>query len=939
MPDHPTFDHVPTADPHRTGSIADPAAATGGDAPPPFPTPTPASGPRYALGEEIARGGMGVIYRATDTAFDREVAVKVLQERFGIGSGAAQRFLDEARITGQLQHPAIPPVHDVGTLPDGRPFLAMKLIQGDTLDTLLNRRPDPAHDRGRFVAVFEQICQAVGYAHSHRVIHRDLKPANVMVGGFGEVQVMDWGLAKVLANPEREREGSPADATSRPDTEADPDRTTDHRPANESTDERTHFGQALGTPAYMPPEQARGEVDHIDRRSDVFALGGILCAVLTGKPPYSGANAPAVVRKAAAGELAEAFARLDASGADAELVALCKRCLAADPVERPADGGAVAGLVAAYRAEVEARLRRAETERAEAAVRTLEERKRRRVRQGLFTAVGLLVLGGAGFGWWADYQANQRRLDQERADGVLRAEQAAFDTERKLKGEQARDRATNLLVLAGQARKEYRYAAAESNLREAGELAASLAPDMADAVGQAKADLAFVRDLDAIRMYRSTVMLEEGGKYYFDQAKAPGQYRQVFAARGPDVATDPAAAGDRVRKSAVRDELVTALDDWAILEPDTAVRDKVLAALRRADEDSGAAPFRDPAVWADKAKLEALAAKVDLVRFSPGAVVAVADVMARQKADAAQLLRHALSLYPREFLIAFYLGQLLDDKNPERVGAYRAARAIRPDNPIVLNNLGDALRVSGDVPGALAAYREAIRLNPDSAPFHVNLGLSLRASGDVPGAIAAYREAVRLDPKLALAHGKLGTALAESGDVPGAIAAYREGVRLDPKFAAAHYNLGLTLRASRDLPGALAAYREAVRLDPKFVRAHNALGTALRESGDLPGALAAYQEAIRLDPKFASAHYNLGTMHFQQMNYPEAIACARAAITADPTHANAHAILGDLLMRTGDMPGARAALTEAARLDKRWAGMLAKLPQVAVAPPPREVMR
>src|SRR5262249_60324621 len=119
---------------------------------------------------------------------------------------------DEARITGQLQHPNIPAVHDFGALPNGRPFLAMKLIKGETLEELLKRRGDAAEDRGRFVAAFEQVCQAVAYAHAHDVIHRDLKPANVMVGAFGEVQVMDWGLANALGG--------------RPEEPADPEETT-----------------------------------------------------------------------------------------------------------------------------------------------------------------------------------------------------------------------------------------------------------------------------------------------------------------------------------------------------------------------------------------------------------------------------------------------------------------------------------------------------------------------------------------------------------------------------------------------------------------------------------------------------------------------------------------------------------------------------------------
>src|SRR5262249_9591646 len=142
----------------------------------------PASPPGYELLEELGHGGMGVVYRARDPALDRDVAVKLLSERYPPDSLPAQRFLGEARITGQLQHPGIPAVHQVGALADGRPFLAMKLIKGSTLETILKDRTNPATDRGRLLANFEAICQAVGYAHAHRVIHRDLKPANVMVG-------------------------------------------------------------------------------------------------------------------------------------------------------------------------------------------------------------------------------------------------------------------------------------------------------------------------------------------------------------------------------------------------------------------------------------------------------------------------------------------------------------------------------------------------------------------------------------------------------------------------------------------------------------------------------------------------------------------------------------------------------------------------------------
>src|SRR5262249_21174810 len=227
MAETPSLDLVSTV--HGPLAFANPSDGVG--------LPAGVSNPaaRYLLGEEIARGGMGVVHRATDTVLGREVAVKVLQEKYAADFGAARRFADEARITGQLQHPNIPAVHDLGVLPDGRPFLAMKLIKGDTLDELLTRRTNPAEGRGRLVAAFQQVCQAVAYAHAHDVIHRDLKPANVMVGAFGEVQVMDWGLAKVLgARPE---ERTDADATTAPTTV---------RSLRESDDMFTEAGSVLG---------------------------------------------------------------------------------------------------------------------------------------------------------------------------------------------------------------------------------------------------------------------------------------------------------------------------------------------------------------------------------------------------------------------------------------------------------------------------------------------------------------------------------------------------------------------------------------------------------------------------------------------------------------------------------------------------------------------
>src|SRR5262249_9225317 len=265
---------------------------------------------------------------------------------------------------------------------DRRPFFTMKLVQGRTLAELLGQRTDPRHDEAHFLTIFEQVCQTLAYAHARGVIHRDLKPANVMVGSFGEVQVMDWGLANVLPPGPAGAggEAGPAIQTLR----------SAPAPAQQS-----QAGMLLGTLGFMAPEQARGELGQVDERADVFGLGAILCELLTGQPPFTSSSTSALLHQSQRGELREATARLAGCGADGELVQLCQACLAARREDRPRHAGEVAAGLAAYRAAVQQRLRQAELQRAAAEARAVEEGKRRRVTVLLAAAVlGLVLLGG-----------------------------------------------------------------------------------------------------------------------------------------------------------------------------------------------------------------------------------------------------------------------------------------------------------------------------------------------------------------------------------------------------------------------------------------------------------------------------------------------------------------------------------------------------------------
>jgi WD40 repeat protein/serine/threonine protein kinase len=365
----------------------------------------PKTDSRYQLHGEIARGGMGAILKGRDVDLGRDLAFKVLLEAHKDNPEIVERFIEEAQIGGQLQHPGIIPVHELGQFADKRPFFTMKLVRGETLASLLARREKPHDDQAKVLGVFEQVCQTMAYAHSRGVIHRDLKPSNVMVGAFGEVQVMDWGLAKVLAqggiaDEEKSRDKHQRDLSiirtkRRPGTlhARVPGRGRDSTGGLGSD---TQMGSVMGTPAYMPPEQALGEVDRLDERADVFGLGAILCEVLTGKPPYVRRDSTEVSRQASRGKLDDCFARLDACGADEELIDLAKHMLAPEPEKRLRNAGVVAERITEHLASVQRRLQEAELARAEAQARVEEERRRRKLHIAI-AALMLVVAAGSIF--------------------------------------------------------------------------------------------------------------------------------------------------------------------------------------------------------------------------------------------------------------------------------------------------------------------------------------------------------------------------------------------------------------------------------------------------------------------------------------------------------------------------------------------------------------
>jgi len=286
---------------------------------------------RFIVCEPIARGGMAIVIRAQDEVFRRDVACKLLLKEHASKPRLVERFLLEAQLTANLQHPGIVPVYEFGRLDDDRPFFTMKLIKGQTLQNLL--QSEPSHTT-HHLQIFEKVCQTLAYSHSKGVVHLDLKPSNIMVGSFGQVHLMDWGLARICDH----NDSAPFDTRrNNEDGSAIGHSFFNNLPATHQVD---------GTPMYMSPEQARGEP--VGLRSDVFGLGAILCKILTGEPIYGGTSARKILKNAALADLSQIHDKLACVSADKPMVRLAQRCINVDLDKRPSDAGVVSAEVTAY---------------------------------------------------------------------------------------------------------------------------------------------------------------------------------------------------------------------------------------------------------------------------------------------------------------------------------------------------------------------------------------------------------------------------------------------------------------------------------------------------------------------------------------------------------------------------------------------------------------
>ncbi len=855
------------------------------------------TGTRFRILRLHAHGGLGQIYVARDEELGRDVALKQIRSEMAHVDELRARFILEAEITGGLEHPGIVPVYGLGTYKDGRPFYAMRFIRGDSLadaielfhaDGGLERDPGRRSlELRKLLRRFVDVCNAIDYAHARGVLHRDIKPGNVIVGKYGETLVVDWGLAKAIGDREH---GSAADELTL-------------LPSSTSSSVETLPGAALGTPAYMSPEQARGDLGALGPRSDVYSLGATLYCLLTGKAPFHG-PVDAVLRQVQDGTFPPPGSVVRT--VEKPLEAVCLKAMASRPADRYTTCRALADDLERWMAD----------EPVLAWREPLSHRARRWMRKHR-TAVtaaalaGLVLIAALGLGYWREilYSTRLSRINQE------------LDAQRR----RAEDREQQAIAAV----KRFGAAVSASRTLKNDPRLESLRKELL------KEPLSFFKSLRArLQADRDTrteslaalasacfdlgCLTDEIG----DKEDALAVHRESVAIRRKLAESNPTVTGFQSRLANSYNNIGTLLSDTG--RPADAMKgyEAAMAIRRRLAESN-------PTVTEFQSDLADSYNNIGVLLSDTGrpadAIKAYEEAMAirRRLAESNRTFTKFQSRLADSYSA---IGTLLGDtgRPTDALKAYEEAMAIRrrlaESNPTVPefqsdlasshNAIGDLLSDTGRPADAMKGYEAAMAIrrrlaesNPtvtefqsDLADGYYNIGDLLSDTGRPADALKAYEEAMAIRRRLAESNptvtkfqsrladscSAIGILLGDTGRPADALYAYEEAMAIRRRLAESNptvtvfqsdladssYYIGDLLKKSGRPGDALKAQEAAMAIRRKLAESnptvtefqsdlaisYNAIGGLLDDTGRLADAMKAYETARAIQQNLANAN-------------------------------------------------------------------------------------
>ena len=865
-------------------------------------------GQRFRILRPHAEGGLGEVYVARDEELNREVALKQIRQLYADDPDSRSRFTVEAEITGRLEHPNIVPVYGLGCHRSGRPFYAMRLVHGESLKEAAGRLHRAADNRGlaegpasvefrKLLACFINVCNAIEYAHSRGIVHRDIKPSNIMLGKYGETLVVDWGLAKPIDSPES--------SLVAPEPKL--------RPSSGSHSTPTQMGSAIGTPAYMSPEQAFGHVDRIAPTSDVYCLGATLYYLLSGQPPVTDKKTGTVLRKVQSGDFPRP--REVRRDSPAPLEAICLRAMAVNSEDRYPSARLLGEDIERWLAD----------EPVSAYDEPLSVRTRRWVRRHQSAVTGgaatvMVALASSAVGILMLSAKNQQLLEANR-----RENQANVELSR------ARDVADQRFEIALDSIDDYYTGVSEELLLEQPglrELRTSLLArplefyqrlqDELDGDPHPRAQAALARAYSKI----AEITADVGSK-----DKALEAHQQAIELLERLAAEDPVSH---------RPQLAQSYNLLGILQRVTGDRDGALASYRKAIEIRELLAAGRP---------DSPATQDDVAESYNNLGNLQRDL--GQEAEAVVSYRHAIEI--RELL----------ETEHEDVAVLQAGLAR------CYNNLGVVLRGLGDSAGAIAAYQQAIRrrvdlvekyperldYQDDLASTYNNLSAVQRIVGESDQSIETSQKSIEIRQRLvneqpnviayqqglAASYNNIGNLYRARGDTKAALEAYENVVAICQRLevdnpnisevrdnlARTYHNVGVLQNRIDQEDAAIESFKLAIEMRDALSKEHPKdhkiqndlaqsclnLGVIYRSRGAMDDALQQYQRAIGIrtllverepmvadyQEDLAACYNNLGNLYSSMERTDEAVACferslqiQKQLVAKDPDNRDSH---------------------------------------------------